>query len=275
MISLTDFTAQYVTCRPITRQYAKRLRWTAAAMEAHAGETAIDRVLTEQNANHFLTANADKSPFTVRSYRSDILSLWNGAADCNLLPYPVMRRILLPKIPDLLVDCYTIGEARQLLAATSTLIGRYRWGVRKRDYWNAAIRLGWDTGLRRGDVIRFRMDSVRPDGVVMVLQSKTQKIVPVKLRPSTVQALHAISGNYPLRWGTDVTYFTRHFRRLVKASGVGRGTFKWLRRASGSYVESLQPGAGYKHLGHSGPGVFNRHYDAKLGGHTLPQPPEL
>lgn len=275
MISLTYFAAQYVACRPLNRSYAARLRWTANAMESFAGSESISDTLTEENANGFLTAQLDKSPFTIRSYRSDILTLWNGAADCNLVPYPVMRRVRLPKIPELIVDCYTVDEARLILKAAASLVGRYRWGVRKRDYWVAAIRLAWDTGLRRGDVIAFRRDSLRPDGVVMVLQSKTQKVVPTKLRPSTVIALQLLPGGYPLRWGTDVTYFTRHFRRLVEASGVMRGTFKWLRRASGSYVETAQPGAGYKHLGHSGPGVFNRHYDAKLGGHTLPSPPEL
>lgn len=275
MISLTDFAAQYVACRPLNASYANRLKWTANAVQSHSGEREIAKVLTEVSVNSFLSLNADKSPFTIRSYRSDILSLWNVAADCDLVPYPVMRRVRLPQLPDLLIDCYTVDEVRQLVAAASVLIGRYRWEVRKRDYWNAAIRLAWDTGLRRGDVIRFRRDSLRPDGVVMILQHKTKKIVPVKLRESTVAALNVLTGQYPLRWGTDVTYFTRHFRRIVEASGVKRGTFKWLRRASGSYVEAEQPGAGYKHLGQSGPQVFSRHYDAKLGGHNLPQPPEL
>lgn len=275
MQTLSNFAAQYVKSRSITPQYAKRLKWTAAALETHARQTDLTAILVETVVNDFLEANAHRSPFTVRSYRSDILSLWNGAADWDLVPYPVMRRIRLPRIPELIVDCYTIDEVRQLVAAAKLTIGRYRWGVRKRDYWNAAIRLAWDTGLRRGDVIRFRRDSIRPDGVVLVLQAKTKKIVPTRLHPSTVVALNALPGNYPLRWGTDVTYFTRHFRRIVEASGVKRGTFKWLRRASGSYVDMAQPGAGYKHLGHSGPGVFNKHYDAKLGGHTLPLPPEL
>lgn len=275
MISLREFTAQYVACRQLNPNYAKRLIWTAAALEAQSGRSAIDEVLAEEIANEFLAANADKSPFTVRSYRSDILSLWNGAANCNLVPYPALKRIRLPKVPELLIDCYTVGEARELASAASTLIGRYRWGVRKRDYWAAAIRLAWDTGLRRGDVIRFRRDSLRPDGVMMVLQGKTKKVVPVKLRETTIAALRLIDGNYPLRWASDINYFTRYFRRIVVASGVNRGTFKWLRRASGSYVEKEQPGAGYKHLGQSGPQVFNRHYDAKLGGHNLPQPPEL
>lgn len=275
MISLSYFAAQYVTCRPLNRSYGARLRWTANALESFAKSESISDTLTEENANGFLAAQADKSPFTIRSYRSDILTLWNSAADCNLVPYPVMRRVRLPRIPELIVDCYTIDETRLLLAAANKLVGRYRWGVRKRDYWNAAIRLAWDSGLRRGDAIAFRRDSLRPDGVVLVLQSKTQKVVPAKLRATTVAALQLLPGTRPLRWCTDVTYFTRHFKRIIVNSGVNRGTFKWLRRASGSYVEMQLPGAGYKHLGQSGQQVFSKHYDAKLGSHNLPQPPEL
>lgn len=275
MISLSRFTDQYVASRIVSPTYAKRLKSTALALEAFAGLEAIDELLVEPVVNGFLRSHAQKSPFTVRSERSDILSLWNGAADADLLAYPVMRRIRLAQAPELLVECYTVDEVRELAAAAVGLVGVYRWGVTRRAYWSAAIRLAWDTGLRRGDVIRFRRDAVRPDGVARVLQAKTKKVVPAKLRPTTIAALDAVGGLYPLRWATDIGYFSRHFRRLVVASGVSRGSFKWLRRASGSYVEADQPGAGHKHLGQSGAQVFTRHYDAKLGGHNLPQPPEL
>lgn len=275
MISLRDFASQYVICRPITRPYAKRLLWTANALEAFSGATEIKTTLTESVVNSFLSANSDKSPYTIRSYRSDIVSLWNAAADLGLVSAPILRRILLPKMPDLVIDCYTVDEARALADTAKLLVGRYSWGVRRRDYWNAAIRLAWDTGLRRGDVIAFSRDSIRPDNVVMVLQNKTKKKVPVKLRPSTANAIDVIGGPYPLRFASNINYFTRHFAKIVRASGVRRGTFKWLRRASGSYVDAQLPGTGYKHLGQSGQQVFDKHYDAKLNGRNLPMPPEL
>lgn len=275
MISFIDFTAQYVLCRPITRTYASRLKWTSNALQSFSGKTLIADVLTEATANGFLAANAEKSPYTIRSYRSDIITLWNGAADCGLIPPPPLRRILLPRMPELIIDCYTVDEARELATTAKLMIGRYSWGVAKRDYWSAAIRLAWDTGLRRGDVINFRRDSIRPDGVVTILQNKTKTRVQVKLRKSTIDAIALISGGYPFRFAADINYFTRHFHKIVTASGVKRGTFKWLRRASGSHVDMQAPGTGYKHLGQSGQQVFSKHYDAKLGGHNLPQPPEL
>lgn len=97
----------------------------------------------------------------------------------------------------------------------------------------------------------------------------------VRLWPSTVTALDAIAGQPPLAWPYDLSHFRRHFGKIVKGAKVNRGTFKWLRRASGSYVEALQPGAGHKHLGHQSAAVFAKHYDARLGAATLPLPPEL
>lgn len=129
--------------------------------------------------------------------------------------------------------------------------------------------------MRRGDVWCFRRDSIRPDGSARLVQRKTGKIVTVRLRPSTVAALADVGGAQPLRWTLNASFFGRHFKRIVVASGVGRGTFKFLRRSSGSYVELEQPGAGHKHLGHADAKVFARHYDARLGAHLLPLPPAL
>jgi integrase len=275
MISVMSFARQYVAARRLSMVYSANVLRRAAAIQVYANEQSLTRVFREPVVNGFLQSLPDRSPFTIRSYRSDILALWNAAADANLTPYPVMRRIHCPRVPALLIDCYTIDEVRLLLIAASVAAGYYPNGIAKRLYWSGAVRLAWDTGFRRGDVWAFRRDAVRPDGTLRIVQHKTQQVVTVGLRASTVAALDAIGGHLPLRWPLDPSFFGRHFRSLVKASGINRGTFKWLRRASGSYVEVSQPGAGYKHLGHANPQIFHRHYDAKLGGHTLPMPPPL
>jgi hypothetical protein len=95
------------------------------------------------------------------------------------------------------------------------------------------------------------------------------------LRPSTIAALDAVGLEEPCRWMLDPSFFGRHFRAVAKAAGVNRGTFRFLRRSSGSYVELQQPGAGGKHLGHADGRTFGKHYDARLGDHDLPRPPEL
>lgn len=274
MTRLTTFAQKYLDSRAVSDVYAANITRRAAALERFAASDSIREILQEPVVNKFLKALTCK-PVTIRSYRSDYLALWNAAADYDLVPYPVARRIVCPAVPTPLVDCYDIAEAQALLVAAGKLIGKYRHGVLKRHYWSAAIRLAWDAGFRRGDIWLFRRDSVRADGTLRIVQHKTGQVVTVRLRASTVLALDAIQDNQPLRWPIGGTYFGRHFRAITKAAGVSRGSFKWLRRSSGSYVEMAQPGAGHKHLGHATPQMFDRHYDAKLGGHALPQPPEL
>ncbi len=243
-------------------------------LESHAKTSAIDGCLQEAIVNAFLGTLA-VGPFTVKGYRGDILSVWNAAADEDLVPYPVRRRIRPVRTPQLLVECYTHDEARAILAAAERMKGCFPDGLARRVYWSAAIRLAWDSGFRRGDVWRVSLDAIRPDGTIQVVQHKTSNAVIAKLRPATVAALRAVGSNPPCQWPITESRFALQFAAIVKASGVCRGTFKWMRRASGSYVEAALPGAGHKHLGHTGPATFNRHYDAKLGGHNLPQPPEL
>jgi integrase len=274
MLTLTAFARQYVDCRQVSAAYAGNLAKRAAALELFAGQRDVRELLTEPIVNAFLRS-LNRASATVRSYRSDVLSLWNAAADLDIVPYPVMRRIYQPDVPRLVVECYTVEEVRAILAAAKRVVGDYPNGVAKSRYWTAAILLAWDTGIRRGDVWLFRRDAVRPDGSVRIVQHKTGQLVTAKLRPVTVAAIQVIGLPQPLKWSLDPSFFGRHFAKIVKQSGVCRGSFKWLRRASGSYVEMIHPGAGHKHLGHSTPQIFDRHYDAKLGGHTLPQPPEL
>lgn len=273
-MTLLEFVSQYIQSRRICTEYAKNLGKRAAALARRTGCAELAHVLTESIVNDFLRS-LDLSPYTVRSYRSDILSLWNAAADLDLVPYPIARRLFRCDVPELLIDCYTLEETRALVESCKNLNGCYRNGVTRMDYWSAAIPLAWDAGLRRGDVWQFQRDHLRPDRTFRVVQHKTKRAVTLRLHESTVTALDRIARKQPCLWPIDASFFGRHFQRIVKSSGVNRGSFKWLRRASGSYVEMQQPGAGHKHLGHANGIIFDKHYDAKLGGHTLPQPPEL
>ena len=283
-MTLMKFLEQYLSARSVSDDYAGTLRKRMAKISKFAGTGVLRKVLTEDVVNDFIKSLESEglSPFTIRSYRGDVVSVWNGAADLDLVAYPILRRIRCIKRPQLVVECYTQSEAVALLAEAGKLKGAYpngrgayTNGVAKRDYWQATIRVAWDTGLRRGDVWKFRRSAIRPDNTVQVLQNKTRQIVVVKLHASTLKALEAIRRDQPCQWQLDRSFFGRHFKKIVVGSGVGRGTFKWLRRASGSYVDLQERGAGSKHLGHADPTMFDKHYDGKIGGYTLPMPPEL
>lgn len=279
MSEISDFVARYIAARDNSAQYCNNLRKRSTRLSKFIGSSDLAELFHEAKINEFLASLTDLSPRTVRSYRSDLLALWNAAADEDLVEYPRMRRIRRPKCPALIIDCYTVDEARAILAQ-ARMCHPYvmRNGVNRRDYWPAVIQLAWDTGLRRGDVWAFRKSWIRPDRSARVVQRKTQKVVTVQLHESTIEALDRIPFDQATRWpgckGND-NRFCAQFKAMVVASGVNRGTFKWLRRSSGSYCEMLQAGSGSKQLGHSSQQIFNQHYDARLGGHTGPMPPTI
>jgi hypothetical protein len=93
------------------------------------------------------------------------------------------------------------------------------------------------------------------------------------LRPETIAALDKIDSQQPLAWPNCEWGFGFMFHRIMAASGVDRGTFRWLRRACGSHVESEHPGGGHRSLGNTAQ-VFRTHYDAEMATEIL-MPPRL
>lgn len=274
--SLAEFARSYISSRPISPVYAGTLVRRAAAFEKFAGARTLTSMLTENNLNAFLASLAGTvSTYTLKSYRSDLLTLWRACADDELAAYPVLRKIRRDRLDALVVDCYSESEARALVSAASTMRGGLSNGIPKRTYWPAIIRTAWDCGLRRGDLWRLKRNTIREDGSFLVAQHKTGGIVCCRLRASTLSALDRIESPSPLAWPHNSWTFGEQFRWIVRTAKIHRGTFKFLRRASGSHVEALLPGAGHKHLGHKSPAIFAAHYDAQLGAATLPQPPEL
>lgn len=271
MLKFSEFAQRYVDARPLSDDYAATLKKRAAALEKTVKQPYLCNVLTEAVVNAFLKS-LTCSPYTVQKYRQDFLCMWRAAADDDLVPYPVSRRIWRPKAPPLIVNCYTLEEVRMLVDAAGALSGGMPNGVPRRRYWPAMLRLAWDSGLRRGDLWRVTLDAVRPDGSLVVAQRKTGRLVTCWLRPNTIEALKAVE---TMDWPHCLRTFAIHFAEITKAAGVNRGVFKWIRRASGSYVEAMQPGAGHKHLGHASSLVFDRHYDARLGDCNRELPPEL
>lgn len=273
--TFVDFAEWYVSCRSISRIYANQLRTRANKLQAFTGRKTIAEVLTEQNVNAFLASIEHHKPATIRGYRVDLLTLWGAAADENLVKYPRRRRIRRARVPQQVIDCYTVAEAEAILEAAVRLEGAYPSGVMRRDYWNAAVRLAWDSGLRRGDIWAFRLQNVDPAGNWRCVQHKTGKLAAGRIHPSTRAALAAIGTDQPCEWPLPVEQFSREFRRLRDLAGVTRGTWKWFRRSSGSYVEAQQAGAGHRHLGHATESIFTTHYDARLAERSVVQPPEL
>ncbi len=275
-VTLVEFARLYLNARDISAVYAGTVLRRAKAFQDFTREAVPSRLLTENNLNAFLSSMAGiNSPWTLKSYRGDLLTLWRACADEGLAAFPIMRKIRRERLDALTPDCYSEADARKLLDVAVALKGGLENGVARKHYWPAMIRAGWESGLRRGDLWRLRRDQIRDGGTALVSQHKTGRVVVIRFRPSTMAALDAINTPQPLYWPLSGGAFGEHFRAIVKAAGLRKSTFKYLRRASGSQVEKMQPGAGHKHLGHTSPQTFSTFYDARLWADTLPLPPEL
>lgn len=273
---LLEFAERYALRRAVCAQYAASLAQRARALQNHVGRDDLAACLVEESVNRFLAQLAERyTPETVRGYRVDLLVLWNAASDEGLVAAPRRRLIRPARVPQRIIHCFTLEEGRALVDAAKRLRRKYPNGVRARDYWPAVIRLGWDSGLRRADCWRFCLAYMDAGGRWRCIQHKTGEVASGRLNGRTVDALQRLGDDPPCRWTRRPEAFCRQFARLVLMAGVRRGTFKWLRRSSGSHVEALAPGMGAKHLGHASPQTFARHYDAQLAVADRPQPPEL
>lgn len=271
-MNLLDFVATYLNNRPCTNGYGHTLQKRSAKLAAFAGRHELAAVFNEATINAFLASLTNLSPVTRNRYRANFLALWRAAADGDLVGYPMPRRIRREKVAKRVINCYVENEARALVVAAEHLGGAYPSGVARRQYWPAIIRAAWDTGLRRGDLWRIRQHQIRKDRSLIVVQGKTNSDIVCRLHPSTVRAIQRAGAS--LEWPLCEWCFSAHFQEIVTLSGLCRGTFRWLRRGSGSTIDAKHPGNGHLHLGNTR-AVFEEFYDAKLGASCKPMPPEL
>jgi len=281
MKTLRKFAQVYIKRRDISDDYAKTLLHRAKALEVFSGSDDIAKILTEENVNGYLAdlKEKGKAPATVKGYRGDVLTLWRAAADDDLVEMPRVRRVRQPKVAAPSVDCYTTAEVNQLIAGAHKMEGETGDGIPRNLYWQSIIRMAYETGLRRSDLWLLKRSDIREDGLFSLSMSKTQRRRTGRVRQAT---LDAIARTFPperqliFPWCHAKGTFTMHFYEVVILAGVKRGCFKWLRRSSGSYVEAVSPGNGPKHLGHTSPAVFYRHYDAAMVSSVdQPLPPAL
>ena len=207
---------------------------------------------------------------------------WRAAADDGLCDPPTRRiRSIRRSAPRPVVEAWTIGEVEQLVAACRGLPRRHRCGLPRRQWWDLAVRVAWDSGPRWGDLVALPVARVRPDGTVSVVQAKTGRAATFRLSAGTLDVLRASLVACPrllvCPWPASQVTFTAQVRILVAKAGIRAGTWKWLRRASGTDVEVQRPGAGSVHLGHApGSRVFAESYgDAEILGRQIPTPRPL
>lgn len=269
----------YALLRDVKPETLRQYQITADLFERWAGGPIPLAELDEASVSAWLRDySATAKPHTVRSKKNQLLALWRAAADDGLTDEPSSRRVRRVRCPEQVVDAWTREEVEQLLRTAATLPRRHRCGLSRAAWFDLAIRVAWDSGLRWGDLIALRVDSVQPDGTTVV-QSKTHKAITFRLSPTTLEALAATLTACPRRlvcpWPASHETFNDQVRTLVAKAGIRAGTWRWIRRGSGTDVEAQADGTGHLHLGNTR-GVFEQSYLAPaIIGRRTPSPREL
>ena len=270
----------YGLVRDVKPSTIEQYQIAANLWERWAGRPIRLDEMDEKSLSAFLRDYAaTHAPDTVRAKRNSILAVWRGAADDGLCDEPMGRRVRRCSVPESVVTAWTREEVQQLLATAATLKRSHPCGLRRSELWPLAIRVAWDSGLRWADQMAIQVSAVRPDGLVSVRQNKTGKVSTFQFSTSTMAALRASLDRCPrsivIPWTASGETFRDQVTTLVKKAGVRAGTWKWIRRGSGSDVELQERGAGHQHLGNTR-AVFEKNYaDRTIIGRRIPSPREL
>lgn len=228
------------------RVLCKRLPWEVSDLTVKT----IDSYLTE--ALHTL------APSTVANHRRMLNTLRHDALRNGLVVDECTRRLRRVKCPHPLPRAWSHAEIRQLLAVAADFPGGTKhcpWKVLLPAY----ILVAYSSGLRLGDMLALRHDSIRGSKLAIVM-AKTGRPHVVMLDDAALQAIKSLPIRGPRIFGDLVgrCVFIRAFRRLVKRALL-HGSSKFLRRSSATYAE-LAGMSATGHLGHETAGLAQRHY---------------
>lgn len=268
----------YIASRDNCGEYNQILRGRVIKFVAWAGVEEVGQV-TEHMINAWLTHLKDSglTPVTINGYRANLLSLLNAASDDGVRPYLHSRKIKRIKSQEIIPDGWSQQEVTSLLDYCRQIDGYYTTGIKASYYWMAVVLVAYDTGLRRGDILHLKVDDISTDGRY-IIQRKTRRRHRIAVNKSTYDMFQRTlppDRDLAFPWPYNATTFSKKFIDIARGAGL-RGSFKFLRSGSGSEVESEKPGAGAKHLGHTGVHVFQKHYDVEgISRGTLSLPPEI
>jgi integrase len=252
--TLSDYLNEYVVTRSIEENSAEQYRLAVRLFERWLGHPCLLNELDEVTISTWLRDySRTVAPTTVRNKRTAIVGLWRNAADDGYCS-PPMRRIRSARIVLEPRECWTVDEVRKLRETCRTIKRRHACGLPRSVWWELAVCVAWDTGLRWGDLIRLPVTKIPPDGVFAIVQHKTRTLAICRLWPQTMELLRKSLEMMPrdlvCPWSGSGETFRDQVRTLVKKAGIRKGTWKWLRRASATDVEIQERGAAGVFLGH-------------------------
>ena len=276
--SIVSIVERYCLERDISTAYAGHLRRAAIHIERWAGQTIQPSDLSECLLCEFLEdlQKGNRTGRTVNNYRQCLLTIWNHCADIghgHCLP-PVFRRVRKCKAIAPIVIAFSAAEAEHL----AIIAQKFGWPGCDGPVWEAAIRTGWDSGLRLSDVLGLSQANIS-GSFVSCVQQKNNRPITKRLYPSTlaaIQSTHPDGRALLFPWLYHRRKFYLAFNQIVKWAEL-TGGFRKLRRGGATACEILQRGSAAEFLGHQDNGAIARqsYIDLRLVSNTSIMPPEL
>lgn len=225
-----------------------RMRRSVTVYSEFIGHDATTADLAREPVNRWIAWMLERySPKTTREFRGDLLSVWRFASDRDLCPYPARIRVV--HLPRPIPVAWTLDEVRRLVAACV--------GVRHGEYLALLWMVAYETGLRRGDLLKLNARDIAEDGTIRTVQHKTDVGHACRLSHATAERVRSRGGLKP---PVGVRRIYRLMERVREKAHVSSGALQQMRRTGATQVEMIQPGAAQRYLGHKTPGLAYRYY---------------
>lgn len=254
-------------------------RTTVRKFSRHLERPAMLTDLTDEVVAYYLDALTKQNALqsVVKEY-DQLMAIWRFAARRKMVEnYPDIMR---PSAPKPVPDAFTPEEMQQLLAAARAWEGDY-FDVPCGIWWEAMIRLVYDTGERIGAILKMTPAHLQGDWVLVPATSRkgAQQGKRFKVSPTTREMLAKIaalqSEECLFAWPQSYTYFWKIFGRILEAAGLPldrRGKWHKVRRTVATFYEA-KGGDATALLGHSSRKVTEAYLDNRYI--EKPQPCDL
>ena len=273
-MSLSSICDEYISQREVSHLYAAALRRTVRKAAVYGIHSPCQ--LTPEAVNGWLESLrvSGVCAVTRSNERRLLLTLWRYAVDAGYSttnPAQV-RRIKVVKKPPRAWSRQTLLRLLDAAEQDGRRVSNRYPHVRWCDVLPVWIAVAFETGMRLGDLLALRAESIR-NGCVVIVASKTGKAEVKALsnyaRTGVARLLAKSPDSTVFRWCVPRRRAMVKWKQWLQEQGID-GSSKFLRRSSFTYTELKRPGTAHRFANHSDPSLVWQHYIDR----TLLLPPE-